>query len=230
MNSQKSHKFSLTRYLLGTCLITVITSCASGENFSSSASEISSQDTTTVTSVQTTVDQSPITTRKFQLSSPINIEFCYDMALPICRTVAQRDNNQKLGYHNPPLEGIPSSWNRDTDYWLSLTSKQKNDYLSTALWNFVARLGVSAGMQKLSNAEISSEYQYVITGTNWMIDSLKAGASPIEILEQFRADEREYGNQEWLIDWRINACIWVAMPAIAPEYLSILDNAVEYQG
>ena len=229
MNSQLFQKVRLFKYLLGTCLITAISSCASGENFSSSASEITSQNTAIVNSVQTTVNQTQPKSQKFQLSLPINIEFCYEMALPICKSVAQRDNNLKLGYRNPPLEGIPSSWNRDTNYWLSLTSNQKNDYLSTALWNFVARLGVSAGVQKLSQAEISSEYQYVITGTKWMIDSLKAGAEPTEILEQFRADERQYGNQEWLIDWRINACIWVAMPAIAPEYLSTFDSAVEYQ-
>ena len=150
------------------------------------------------------------------------------MALPICKTVAQQDMNLNLGYQNPPLKGIPSSWNRDVAFWQSLSSREKNDYLSTALWNFVARLGIAGGVQKLSNADISAEYQYAITNTDWIVESLKAGANPVSILEQFRIDERKSGVQEWVIDWRINACVWVALPAIAPEYVSIIDNLIAY--
>ena len=132
-----------------------------------------------------------------------------------------------LGNHFPP-GAIPSSWNRNVDFWQLLNETEKNDYLSTALWNFVARLGISGGVQSVTQDVISSEYQYALSNTNWLVESVNAGINPIQILETLRDEERKTGSQEWLIDWRINACIWVALPAIAPELIPIFDNIVIY--
>lgn len=146
-----------------------------------------------------------------------------------CKQKSLQESQLELGYHLPPLEGIPSSWNRDVDFWKSLNETQKNDYLSTSLWNFVAKLGVSGGVQSLTRDEILNEYQYALSNTQWLVESVNLGANPIQLLETIREQERNLAVQEWLIDWRINASIWVALPAIAPELIPKFDGIIKYK-
>ena len=215
--------FALTIFSLSACTTSSSIDTASVDTTETSSSDLPEMPTGTVENSPTTAFPREF----FELDKPINIEMCYDMVLDLCKQVWYRNDQLALGYHFPP-GAIPSSWNRNVDFWQLLNETEKNDYLSTALWNFVARLGISGGVQSVTQDVISSEYQYALSNTNWLVESVNAGINPIQILETLRDEERKTGSQEWLIDWRINACIWVALPAIAPELIPIFDNIVIY--
>lgn len=134
-----------------------------------------------------------------------------------------------MGYRIPSPEGLPSSFNRNTSMWTSLTERQKNDYLTTTLWNFAAKLGVVDGAQTRDDSQISAEYTYMLELTNWIVKNLKAGFAPVPILDEMRSQMRSKGDQDRLIDWRINAAIHVALPVIAPEYITLVDRVIQYR-
>jgi hypothetical protein len=209
-----------------TCISVVLV--LGGCSGSSASSTESTEELSTTLAVPVSDNVPPVQQKYFELEDPINIEVCYDMAAPICSSAWYRDDQLAMGYHYPPAGGVPSSWNRDVNHWAALSERQRNDYLTTALWNFVARLGISGGVQKAPPEQISAEYEYALSNTNWLVDSLRAGENIVDLLESIRADERKLGSQEWLIDWRINAAIWVALPAIAPEFIPVVDSAVKY--
>lgn len=169
----------------------------------------------------------------FLIDRPFPVDDCYKTDRPLCYTgfptAALAAYMAGMGYRNPPPEGLPSSFNRDASMWTSLTERQKNDYLTTTLWNFAAKLGIVDGVQTLDHSQISAEYTYMLDLTNWIVKNLKASFAPVSILDEMRNQMRSRGDQDWLIDWRINAAIHVALPAIAPEYITLVDRVIQYR-
>lgn len=210
-----------------------LSACTTSSGFDSASDETIETSSSFLAETPISIAENSTTTSLskifFELSKPINIEFCYDMVNEVCKQVSLRNSQLEMGYHLPPMEGVPSSWNRDVDFWKSLNETQKNDYLSTSLWNFVARLGIAGGVQSLTRDEILSEYQYAQSNTQWLVEGINLGANPIQLLDTIREEERKQGIQEWLIDWRINASIWVALPAVAPELIPTFDNIIKYK-
>ena len=162
----------------------------------------------------------------FLLDPPMLWGFCYEMDLPICSTEAHRQSTLKLGYRLPPPSGIPLSSNRDENYWTALTKTERNDYLYVTLWDWAARLGVSGGVQSLDQAQIKSEYEYVLELAVWFVNALSGGSPPVAVLESMRAELGKYDDPQWLIDYRINMVRWVALPALGPQYISEVDEVI----
>ena len=165
----------------------------------------------------------------FLLDRPIQMEFCYQMDMDICRSDSFRRTQIDLGYRLIPDSGLPSAENRSEAFWKSLSPKEQDEYLRVALWNFAARLGVSGGKQSLSNQQIKDEYSYMKEWAAWMVNNLSQGKSPVVILETARKSLRENGDADWLIDWRINAMAYIALPAIAPDFIDEVDDVIVYK-
>lgn len=168
----------------------------------------------------------------FLIDRPFPVDVCIKTDRPLCYTGLPpvfTEGLVKMGYRIPSPEGLPSSFNRNTSMWTSLTERQKNDYLTTTLWNFAAKLGVVDGAQTRDDSQISAEYTYMLELTNWIVKNLKAGFAPVPILDEMRSQMRSKGDQDRLIDWRINAAIHVALPVIAPEYITLVDRVIQYR-
>lgn len=182
-------------------------------------------DSSVVAPTVTTTSTVP-TPALFLLDPPMLWGFCYEMDLPICSTEAYRQSTLKLEYRLPPPNGIPKSSNRDENFWNALTKMERNDYLYVTLWDWAAKLGVSGGVQSLDQAQIKGEYEYMLEWAVWFVNVLNSGSQPVAVLESMRAELGKYDDPQWLIDYRINMVRWVALPALAPQYISEVDEVI----
>jgi hypothetical protein len=168
---------------------------------------------------------------RFYVPAPIQMSLCYDQKDGICDQDWFLRGQIQIGYRLPPREGILAPENRNESDWLSLTPSQRNTYLSVALWNFVARMRLTTDgkTSKLPSPEIiQGDYDNVIEVTKWMVQWLDRGISPVALLEKIQSNYVDQGFPKMAADWLTNAVSLVALPAIAPSYISEVDAVITY--
>jgi len=132
-----------------------------------------------------------------------------------------------LGYRFPPkLTGNPDPSIRSTEYWLGLSDRQKQDFLTSELWNHVARGGVLGGQQTNTSDQMLAEYQEIIAIAKWFAEILRAGFDPVVALEMERKAEQDVAIPNAAIDYRLNGMLYLALPVFAPEFISQVDGVI----
>jgi hypothetical protein len=174
----------------------------------------------------------PSTNRKpslIMLDRPINIDVCNDMAVEFCFSDAFRKGFLRLGYRLPPNDGIPTSANRTESYWRDLSPSKRDQYLSVALWNFIARIGVNRGEQVWTSQEIEDNYQYTKELAVWFVEGVRKTDDPARLIEIMQKEFEKDQITDWVSDWYVNAVIFVALPAMAPDLIDEVDSVIVYR-
>lgn len=165
----------------------------------------------------------------FEIDRPFEVGFCAGDSdpPPVCNTPDMMLQLSALGYRTSgPL---PDPENRDEAYWATISPLEKNDYLNVRLWNLAARMGVSGGIQSMTEAEIQEEFDYMKTSTLIFVENIRSGEDIVGQLNLFRDENINSGAPEWLADWRLNGVIFYALPAIAPDLISEVDAVIVYR-
>jgi hypothetical protein len=225
------------RSLTSEQLSTIRSSIESDEDLSSEYSWFTEQLESCLPAAATSTAGVPIppelitSNTRFYISAPIQMSLCYDQKDGICNQDWFLRGQIQIGYRIPPREGILAPENRNESDWLSLTPSQRDTYLRVALWNFVGRMGLTTDgkTSKLPSPEIiQGNYDYVIDVTKWMIQYLDQGVSPVALLEKIQSGFIENGYPKVAADWMTNAVVLVALPAMAPSYISEVDAVITY--